>query len=323
MARGRWLRRWALPVGLTIVALVALVRAVDLEQLVATLRRADWRPLAAAALLAATVCMLAGVARLWMLLRRLPHERAIGFGELTSIQFAAAAAHNVLPSPGGDVARTVQLTAHGYSVGSLVAAQLVDKTFEAISLGIGAATMAAIGRLPLAVATSMYVVAAAGAGGVVAVAIAARSHRPQPDDAEASAAATTWRARIAVHWRRFCAAAHQLHAPTAWMRGVAWSLLGDAAGAATVGLCAMAVGIALPLPAWFAALVAARLVGVLPSTPGQVGVQEAAVVVALGLFGVDSGRALAAALLHHAAHFVPVTLLGAAALWRRRPQPSA
>jgi uncharacterized membrane protein YbhN (UPF0104 family) len=54
-----------------------------------------------------------------------------------------------------------------------------------------------------------------------------------------------------------------------------------------------------------------------PSTPGQFGVQEAGVVIALGLVGVDHNRALAVALLHHMAHFVPVTLIGLVELRRQ------
>jgi hypothetical protein len=40
-------------------------------------------------------------------------------------------------------------------------------------------------------------------------------------------------------------------------------------------------------------------------------------VVALGLLGVDHPRALAVALLHHMAHFVPVTAIGLVELKRQ------
>ncbi|HEX9104274.1 MAG TPA: lysylphosphatidylglycerol synthase transmembrane domain-containing protein, partial [Polyangia bacterium] len=166
------------------------------------------------------------------------------------------------------------------------------------------------------VAASLYLVVLAGAGGIASIVIAARSHRRPRDDDDGPA--STWREKLARHWRRFCAGAHHLGAPAPWLRGIGWALVGDAAGAVTVGLCARAIGVTLPLPAWYAAMLAARLVGVVPSTPGQIGVQEAAVAGALSLFGVDRGHAFAAALLHHAVHFVPVTLVGGIALWRRR-----
>lgn len=56
--------------------------------------------------------------------------------------------------------------------------------------------------------------------------------------------------------------------------------------------------------------VVAALGMAVPSTPGGIGVYEAAVVFALGLFGVDKESALAAGLVMHMAQFIPVTLAG-------------
>lgn len=67
-----------------------------------------------------------------------------------------------------------------------------------------------------------------------------------------------------------------------------------------------------------------------PSTPGGVGVYEAAVVAGLSLYGVDKEQALAAGLLLHMIIFIPGVLAGAAVLARsglslkglRAPSPS-
>jgi len=48
----------------------------------------------------------------------------------------------------------------------------------------------------------------------------------------------------------------------------------------------------------------------MPSSPGALGVFEAAVVFSLGLFGVDKAQALAAGLVLHMVQFVPVTVTG-------------
>lgn len=48
----------------------------------------------------------------------------------------------------------------------------------------------------------------------------------------------------------------------------------------------------------------------LPSSPGFVGVFEAAIIVSLGFYGIDRDTALAYALTYHATTFVPITLLG-------------
>jgi len=53
-----------------------------------------------------------------------------------------------------------------------------------------------------------------------------------------------------------------------------------------------------------------------PSSPGYVGVFEAAIVLALALYGVPQDQALAYALTYHAATFLPIILLGAFSLAR-------
>ncbi len=53
-----------------------------------------------------------------------------------------------------------------------------------------------------------------------------------------------------------------------------------------------------------------------PSSPGSVGVFEAAVTFSLGLFGIDKEQALAAGLVLHMIQYIPVTVLGIAVLAR-------
>jgi uncharacterized protein (TIRG00374 family) len=53
-----------------------------------------------------------------------------------------------------------------------------------------------------------------------------------------------------------------------------------------------------------------------PSSPGFIGVFEAAIVVALALYGVPQDRAVAYALTYHAATFLPITALGLYAAYR-------
>ena len=53
-----------------------------------------------------------------------------------------------------------------------------------------------------------------------------------------------------------------------------------------------------------------------PSSPGFVGVFEAAIVVALALYGVEQERAVAYALTYHAATFLPITLMGLYSAYR-------
>jgi uncharacterized protein (TIRG00374 family) len=72
----------------------------------------------------------------------------------------------------------------------------------------------------------------------------------------------------------------------------------------------LAVDLALPFTAAWVVLAFLGLGVSLPSSPGFVGVVQAATVLALELFGVARAEALSYSLLLHAAQFVPVTAWG-------------
>jgi uncharacterized protein (TIRG00374 family) len=308
------LTRWLVPCAIFVALAWLIARKIDGHEFVAALRLADWRLIVGAGILAGTLCMAGGIVRLYTLLGALPHSSPVGFFELASIHFASSAAHNLLPAPAGEVLRTVQLKRrHGYTVGVLVGAQLVEKVIEALGLGIGTLVVASLGGLPRTLAGSMMAFAALGAAGAI-VALVVGWRWKLSDAPYAKADELPWGAAVRVHaanfFRRLGESLHQLRSPSVWMRALFWSMLSDAANAVTVGMCLMAVGVTLPVAGWFLIMLAARAAGLVPSTPGQFGVQEAGVVVAMGLIGVDHNRALAVALLHHMVHFVPVTLVG-------------
>jgi uncharacterized protein (TIRG00374 family) len=310
----KFLTRWGLPLAVLALLIWLAARQLDPARIAAALGAAQWPAVALAALVAATLCMGGLILRLYTLLQALPHATPVGRAELASIHFASSAAHNVLPAPAGEVLRTVQLKRrNGYDIGVLVAAQLIEKLVEMLGLGLGMLAMAALGGLRGAVGASMYVLAAVSVGGAAAALVVGWRWRPtdapylRTDGLSRSAAL---RAHAANFFRRLGEGMHQLRSPLVWLRALGWSMLSDAANAATVGLCLLALGISLPVAAWFLVMLAARGAGVVPSTPGQFGVQEAAVVGALALAGLDGNRAVAVALLHHMTHFIPVTAIG-------------
>ena len=317
----RFLTRWIVPAAIFAALAWLILRKIDGHEFARALRLADWRLVIGAGILAGTLCMGGLILRLYTLLSALPHDQPVGLFEVASIYFASSAAHNLLPAPAGEVLRTVQLKRrHGYSVGVLVAAQLIEKVIEALGLGIGTLVVASLGGLPRGVDVSLYAFAALGAVGAIAALVV--GWRWQLSDAPyASADGLPFRAATRVHagnfFRRLGEGLHQLRSPSVWARSLGWSMMSDVANALTVGMCLMAVGVTLPVAGWFLLMLVARAAGIVPSTPGQFGVQEAGVVVVLGLLGVDHNRALAVALLHHMAHFVPVTLVGLVELRRQ------
>lgn len=71
-----------------------------------------------------------------------------------------------------------------------------------------------------------------------------------------------------------------------------------------------AFGVALPPSSAVLLLAALNLATILPVVPGNVGVYEAAMVLAYGYMGVDAERALGMALVQHACYFVALALPG-------------
>jgi len=71
-----------------------------------------------------------------------------------------------------------------------------------------------------------------------------------------------------------------------------------------------AFGVTLPIGSAVLILAALNLATLVPLVPGNVGVYEAAIVVAYGHLGVDAERALGMALVQHACYFVALALPG-------------
>ena len=103
-----------------------------------------------------------------------------------------------------------------------------------------------------------------------------------------------------------------LKSPARFAGVVLWSLVLWIKNAAAFAICFRAFGLDVPLEA---ALLLQGIIGfgvAIPSTPGYGGVFEAATLLTLQLYGVDSSLAIAYALTYHLTTFIPITLLG---LW--------
>ena len=103
-----------------------------------------------------------------------------------------------------------------------------------------------------------------------------------------------------------------LKSPARFAGVVVWSIVLWSANAAAFAACFRAFGLAVPLEA---ALLLQGIIGfgvAVPSTPGWIGVFEAATRFTLAVYGVDASRAVSYALTYHITTFLPITLLG---LW--------
>ena len=290
-ARPRWLLQAA---GWLLAAAVAFVvlRRIDFATLGSALAAADWRWVALAVACNVIVNTVARVRRWQALLEPLPNRQRASFFDLTRISWASGVVSNILPVRAGEAVRVLELKRRrGYPASALIATQLAEKGIEAISLGL---LFGLCALLPGAQSLPLVIAGALAAAAVVVLWVLPRS---APGVAG-----------------RFLHALRAVHAERSWVRSLLWSLLSDAVDLALVGLSLHALGIAVPPRVWGMVLLSINLTLLLPSTPGNVGILEAGAVVALTAAGVAPEPALAFALVYHALHLVPGTVLGVLAI---------
>jgi hypothetical protein len=89
-------------------------------------------------------------------------------------------------------------------------------------------------------------------------------------------------------------------------------------GFAVLGVyfCVRALALPVPLLASVFVIVLVSLGSMIPSGPAFVGTMQYACVLALGVYGVEGGRALAFSAVYHATQFFPITLTGLYYAWR-------
>src|SRR5207245_676766 len=246
------------------------------------------------------------------------HATAIGF-----------MAHNLLPVRAGEFARAyaakqalpVRFTTALASVG-------VERVFDGLMLvGLLAVALAAP-SFPHAATiggTSLAAIARGGAalfGAVLVIALLV-VHRPAPWLAllrRVAHALLPGRLadRVTHVAEGLVAGLEVLKSPGRFVGVVAWSLLLWLVNGASFAICFQAFG--LPVPAE-GALLLQGIIGfgvALPSSPGFVGVFEAATRATLAVYGIGATRAVSYAVGYHLTTFLPITLLGLYSLSRMR-----
>lgn len=317
----------ALPIGRIVVVVavlalcVLLARRLDLDRLFLALREANLWLVGAAALVHLTFNTAARVGRWHALLAPIPHEgRGASARELTTLYFAGQAASNLLPARAGEALRVVHLRQkHGYGVAGLVTVQVVETLVGAVTLGAFTLPMVPLGKAPASLSVAIFLFALAGPLGMTALFVAARllpSTDAEPEPSPDAPRFTRIQAAVRRAVLRLVAAVRQMESPRVWSRSLAWSVLSDISDVAMIGLVLAAVGVSLSPASWVVIYAAINLVLLAPSTPAQLGVLEVGAVAAVTAFGVDEHAALAFALLYHAAHVIPPTIVGAIVLLR-------
>ena len=219
--------------------------------------------------------------------------------------------NNLLPLRAGELVRVYVVTRRGQRFGTAFATVVVERVLDGLSVGLIVAALLLVVPLPASVRWSIVVFLLVDlAGIVVLVAIAA--------------APAACRGLIQWLFRRVGWLEHRL---LGLLDIMIEGLRGVQAAGHTGPIVAYSVGIWLVLAlSFWTALHAAHLdlplaaawtllaflgLGVsLPSSPGFVGVIQAATVLALALFAVPRTEALSFSLLLHASQFFPITIVG-------------
>lgn len=307
---------------------VLLFRQIEWRRVWDSLQKADWRLIAVAVTLNLTLNLAARTLRWATLVERLPHTgRGARTLELGALLIASYASSNVLPGRAGEALRTFELNRrHNYPVAALIAAQLIEKVIEGLSMAaialfvlilarpsrslwapvLGLATLGVLGTaLVIAVATSFR-----RWGGGARPLLGAEAVDETPPAAPNASLTRRVKERARAFFHRLGEAVHLMHAPSVWQRTLFYSFVSDFVDIAMLGMCLYGVGIHVGVVGWLLVFLTVNMAIVVPSTPGQIGVHEAGTVLVLSALGIEPNVALAGALIYHAVHVVPTTVFG-------------
>jgi len=307
--------------AVTVALLAWVLQDVNLREVVAYARGADPGLLLLSVLLATATFPLRTIR--WRLILRDAEGRGFAWMPLWHATAIGFMANNLLPARAGEFARAyvaqrqlpVRFTTALGSVG-------VERVFDALlMLALMAVAIVApsFPANPLVQGRSLSGLASAAAllfGAILLIALLV-VHRPAPWLALLGRVThRLLRARVAdriTHWAEgIVDGLAVLKSPARFAGVVAWSIVVWVVNAASFAVCFRAFGLDVPLEA---ALLLQGVIGfgvAVPSTPGFVGVFEAATRVTLAVYAVDPSRAVSYALTYHLTTFFPITLLG---LW--------
>ena len=299
-----------------------LLASVDLAELARQLAATDWA-WAAVAIVAAPLAIWVRGRRWWYLFP--PASHPPGVMPATLIGYMA---NNVLPLRAGEVVRVYVVARRWSRAGAMPMAQafwlvlatlVVERVFDSLTLVLIIGVLLFLVPVPPALEWAAGILLAVDVVAIAVLVTAARAPaiaRRLVD--RLSRRRPALGQRLLPVFETALRGLEGVRTPRHALPLVAWTLAAWAlpAGAAWAMLRAMHVD--LPLVAGWVVLAAVGLGVSVPSAPGYVGVFHAAVALALGIFGVPPATAVGYALLFHASQFVPITLIGWAALLREQ-----
>jgi len=321
VTRGR-LALTALGLALSALAIVAMLRAVNAADVAADLRGAhlEW-------LLAGMGVTVVGyVIRAYRWRALLAPQRELPIGRVFGPTVVGFLAINTLPARIGEFVRAYLLARlERIPAAGVMGSCALERVLDLVLLAIFWVICLLFAPFPEWFRVSGYVTF--GIGGLAAVGLwlfQSRGHHAGRLLDTGLLAKLPVRIRVGIQGSipAFGEGVRALGAPGVLVRSGIWSVLMWAANAIGFLLIGYAAGLTLP---WWSPFLLAFVVCVailVPSSPGFVGVMEAACVVGLSLMGVDGARGLAYGILYHLSQIVPLILLGSYFALRAHLRPA-
>jgi len=314
----RWLKRglrYAIIIAIAVLA-VQFVRTLDPAKALSVIAGASATWVIVGMLVNAVLRVGTRVLRTRSLLSALPGK--VPLRELVHFIYGSMALGYVVSPIAGSAARVFALQHHGVPSESVVAVQLWEKIVAGFALSLFAMPMLAR-DLPPRVHVALLIASLVGSLGFVAAIVLVMMFRALTRNSVVpTAPVRRWLFQLGTSLAL-------LHDFRRLAQTFLWSLLSELCDVAMLAFALVALGIPVDPAACVLAFIVVNVGSALPSTPGQLGVFEATTAWALIASGIADERALAAGMLYHLIHVVPVFVFGLPSLLRiraeRRAQP--
>jgi uncharacterized protein (TIRG00374 family) len=287
--------------------LYAAARGVAPGELLHRLGETRWSLLVAA--VASHLLMIACRGVRWRLLF---HPDSPRVGPLVSATLLGYTVNNVLPLRAGELVRAYLATrATGTAFLTTIATLTVERLLDALPVFATMAAVVFVVPVPAFVKTGAIILLAVQVTLTTVVFLLALEWAPVVRGLPALLARVPRVGERLARWLTAFSAGVRCLRPGPHLPGVVgWTVMIWVFNTGTIWAALHAAGVAVPLSAAVTVLVFAGVGVSLPSAPGFVGTFHFFVAQALALFGVSKAAALNAAVLYHAAVYVPVTILG-------------
>ncbi|HET7876969.1 MAG TPA: lysylphosphatidylglycerol synthase transmembrane domain-containing protein [Methylomirabilota bacterium] len=219
--------------------------------------------------------------------------------------------NNLLPLRAGEVVRVYVVSRRGARFWTAVATVVVERVLDVLAMGLILALLLFVMPIPAVLRWSALVLMSLDLAAMVVLGFMAAA----PARCRALARRlVAWWPRLEAPLLHILDTFHEglrgVRAPGHVLPLVLWSAGIWVALALSIAAALQAARLDLPFSAAWVVLVFLGLGVSLPSSPGFVGVVQAAAVMALEMFAVPRTVALAFSFALHAAHFFPVTIWG-------------